>query len=71
MRRLLDCARSSTSPGVSGGASISAKGARAAAPAARASAKVATGFQVIAAHDRRHLWQAEQVEREIRQRAAP
>jgi hypothetical protein len=33
--------------------------------------KVATAFQVIAAHDRRHLWQAEQVEREIRQRAAP
>jgi len=28
--------------------------------------KVATGFQVIAAHDRRHLWQAEQVEKQLR-----
>jgi len=28
--------------------------------------KVSTGFNVIAAHDRRHLWQAEQVERELR-----
>ena len=28
--------------------------------------KVATGFSVIAAHDRRHLWQAEQVEHELR-----
>ena len=31
--------------------------------------KVATGFRVISAHDRRHLWQAEQVEKEIRARA--
>lgn len=30
--------------------------------------KVSTGLQVISAHDRRHLWQAEQVERAIRQR---
>jgi hypothetical protein len=30
--------------------------------------KVATGFQVISAHDRRHLWQAEQVEQELRSR---
>jgi hypothetical protein len=30
--------------------------------------KVATGFQVVAAHDRRHLWQAEQVEEAIRAR---
>ena len=29
---------------------------------------VATGFNVIAAHDRRHLWQAEQVEKELRRR---
>ena len=28
--------------------------------------RVSTGFHVIAAHDRRHLWQAEQVERELR-----
>jgi hypothetical protein len=28
--------------------------------------KVATGFNVIAAHDRRHLWQAGQVEQELR-----
>ena len=28
--------------------------------------KVATAFHVVAAHDRRHIWQAEQVEREIR-----
>jgi hypothetical protein len=28
--------------------------------------RVSTGLNVIAAHDRRHLWQAEQVEREIR-----
>ena len=28
--------------------------------------KVSTGFNVIAAHDRRHLWQAEQVERALR-----
>lgn len=27
--------------------------------------KVATGFHVIAAHDRRHLWQAEQVVKEL------
>jgi hypothetical protein len=32
--------------------------------------KVSTGFNIIAAHDRRHLWQAEQVERELRARAA-
>jgi hypothetical protein len=31
--------------------------------------KVATAFNVIAAHDRRHLWQAEQVEKELRARA--
>jgi hypothetical protein len=30
--------------------------------------KVATAFQIISAHDRRHLWQAEQVERELRSR---
>ena len=30
--------------------------------------KVSTGFHVIAAHDRRHLWQAEQVEEELRRR---
>jgi hypothetical protein len=30
--------------------------------------RVSTGFNVIAAHDRRHLWQAEQVERELRSR---
>lgn len=28
--------------------------------------RVATGLHVIAAHDRRHLWQAEQVEKELR-----
>ena len=28
--------------------------------------KVSTGFHVIAAHDRRHLWQAEQVEKALR-----
>jgi hypothetical protein len=28
--------------------------------------RVSTGFGVIAAHDRRHLWQAEQVEKELR-----
>lgn len=28
--------------------------------------KVATGLAIIAAHDRRHLWQAEQVERALR-----
>jgi hypothetical protein len=28
--------------------------------------KVATAFHIIAAHDRRHLWQADQVERELR-----
>jgi hypothetical protein len=33
--------------------------------------KVSTGFSVIAAHDRRHLWQAEQVERELRSRRQP
>jgi hypothetical protein len=33
--------------------------------------KVATGFNVIAAHDRRHLWQAEQVEKELRRRTSP
>jgi hypothetical protein len=30
--------------------------------------KVSTGFNVIAAHDRRHLWQAEQVEKALRAR---
>jgi hypothetical protein len=30
--------------------------------------KVSTGFNVIAAHDRRHLWQAAQVEQELRAR---
>jgi hypothetical protein len=30
--------------------------------------RVSTGFNVIAAHDRRHLWQAEQVERALRTR---
>jgi hypothetical protein len=30
--------------------------------------RVSTGFNVIAAHDRRHLWQAEQVEKELRAR---
>jgi hypothetical protein len=30
--------------------------------------KVSTGFNVIAAHDRRHLWQAGQVEKELRAR---
>ena len=30
--------------------------------------RVSTAFNVIAAHDRRHLWQAEQVEREYRTR---
>jgi len=29
--------------------------------------KVSTGLHVVPAHDRRHLWQAEQVEKEIRQ----
>lgn len=33
--------------------------------------KVSTGFNVIAAHDRRHLWQAEQVEKELRTRKQP
>ena len=33
--------------------------------------KVSTGFNVIAAHDRRHLWQAEQVEKELRGRTRP
>ena len=28
--------------------------------------RVSTGLNVIAAHDRRHLWQAEQVERQLR-----
>lgn len=28
--------------------------------------RVSTGFAVISAHDRRHLWQAEQVEKELR-----
>jgi hypothetical protein len=32
--------------------------------------KVSTGFHVIAAHDRRHLWQAEQVEAELRKGSA-
>jgi hypothetical protein len=32
---------------------------------------VATGLNVIAAHDRRHLWQAEQVEKELRARIKP
>jgi hypothetical protein len=31
--------------------------------------RVSTGFSIIAAHDRRHLWQAEQVERALRSRA--
>lgn len=31
--------------------------------------RVSTAFHVIAAHDRRHLWQAEQVEKEIRARS--
>ena len=31
--------------------------------------KVATGFLVISAHDRRHLWQAEQVEKQLRSTA--
>jgi hypothetical protein len=31
--------------------------------------KVATGFLVISAHDRRHLWQAEQVEKQLRSSA--
>ena len=30
--------------------------------------KVSTGLNVLTAHDRRHLWQAEQVERELRAR---
>lgn len=30
--------------------------------------KVSTGLHILPAHDRRHLWQAEQVEKEIRQR---
>ena len=30
--------------------------------------RVSTGLHVIAAHDRRHLWQAAQVEKELRQR---
>jgi hypothetical protein len=30
--------------------------------------KVSTGLHVIAAHDRRHLWQAEQVEQELHSR---
>ena len=29
--------------------------------------RVSTGLHVLPAHDRRHLWQAEQVERELRQ----
>lgn len=33
--------------------------------------KVGTGLNVIAAHDRRHLWQAEQVEKELRGRVKP
>lgn len=33
--------------------------------------RVSTGFSVTAAHDRRHLWQAEQVERELRGRRPP
>ena len=33
--------------------------------------RVATAFKVIAAHDRRHLWQAEQVENELRGRRRP
>jgi hypothetical protein len=28
--------------------------------------RVATGFQVISAHDRRHLWQADNVVQELR-----
>jgi hypothetical protein len=32
--------------------------------------RVSTGLHVIAAHDRRHLWQAEQVEKELRSRQA-
>ena len=31
--------------------------------------RVSTGLNVIPAHDRRHLWQAEQVEKELRQLA--
>jgi hypothetical protein len=30
--------------------------------------RVSTAFNVIAAHDRRHLWQAQQVEHELRAR---
>lgn len=33
--------------------------------------KVSTALQVIAAHDRRHLWQAAQVEKELRGRTQP
>jgi hypothetical protein len=33
--------------------------------------RVATGLHVIAAHDRRHLWQAEQVEKEMRAAGTP
>ena len=33
--------------------------------------RVSTGFGVIAAHDRRHIWQAEQVERDLRGRSQP
>jgi hypothetical protein len=33
--------------------------------------KVATGFLVISAHDRRHLWQAEQVVKELRGQGRP
>lgn len=32
--------------------------------------KVSSAFSIIAAHDRRHLWQAEQVEKELRLRAS-
>ena len=33
--------------------------------------RVSTGFNVVAAHDRRHLWQAEQVEKALRARTHP
>ena len=33
--------------------------------------RVSTGFNVIAAHDRRHLWQAAQVEKELPGRTRP
>ena len=33
--------------------------------------RVSTGLHVIPAHDRRHLWQAEQVEKELREKRIP